>query len=74
MIHNPVANFAQQSYILDWRILSLNVKPMEDSFVLTIFGGCAFYLQNWSYNRTDYGHMNAKFLILYGPNSNPNPK
>jgi hypothetical protein len=23
---------------------------------------------------TDYGHTMAKFLILYGPNSNSNPK
>ena len=23
---------------------------------------------------TDYGHTNAKFLILCDPNSNPNPK
>ena len=23
---------------------------------------------------SDYGHMMAKSLILFGPNSNPNPK
>jgi hypothetical protein len=37
-------------------------KLMEDSFVLTIFGSCSFYLQNWSSNSTDC--MNAKSLIL----------
>ena len=54
------------------------IDKMENTFINKYNGRCwVFHFERHFFvivPNTDYGHTMAKYLILCGPNSNPNPK